>query len=89
MACGLPLLINTSNNAIVHLNPERRMVIDGENGLVYDYKDSGDFSEAFYRLYVNRTLRRKLSEGALRASKGFSLSSSMSQYNEIARSLLK
>lgn len=89
MACGVPLLVNTSNNAIVSLRPERRMVVDGKNGLVYDYRDAGDFAEKFYRLYINRTLRGRLSDGALRASKEFSLSRSMLQYNEIAQSLLK
>ena len=89
MACGIPLLVNTSNNAVVHLRPEKRMVEDGKNGMVYDYRDAGDFAEKFYLMYINRTLRKRLSGGALVASKGFSLGSSMLRYNRLMLSLLK
>ncbi len=85
MACGLPLLINNSNNALLSLKPEQRMVSDGKNGLVYEFMDAGDFADKFCKFYCDKKLREKLAKGALEFIKGFRLDNTLTKYDSLIK----
>ncbi len=89
MACGLPILLNQRNNAIMSFNPEKRVVRSDYNGLVYDYDEIDGFVGKFHTLYADAKLRAKLSKGAVEYSKEFSLEKNIAQYRIIVDSLSK
>jgi glycosyltransferase involved in cell wall biosynthesis len=83
MACGLPVLINDRINNVVNLRPERRMVSEGYNGLVYRYGDLDDFASKFFRLYSNRKERNRMAGNAYSFIKEFSYDKVIGRYKEI------
>ncbi len=87
MACGLPVLLNTNNNAALSYSPMQSMVKDGHNGLVYIYGDLDDFAEKFYTLYSRKALARKLGENAHVFVKKFSFENTMKEYEKIIDSM--
>lgn len=89
MACGLPLLINTSNNALMKSSPKEYLGKDGYNALVYKYEDLEDFEMKFYALYSDKNLRDELSLNALTYMREFSLDKNQTKYKEIIDAMLK
>ncbi len=82
-ACGLPLLINERNNTLLQLKPQRSLVMDGYNGLIYKHGSLADFSRKFYTLISDPTLRRKLAERALASSKRFGMVKNLDEYRKL------
>ncbi len=83
MACGLPVLLNTKNNAILNYSPVENVVRDGYNGVVYAYNDLEDFAEKFYALCHRPALARKLGEHAHSYIKKFSFEHTLKEYESI------
>ena len=89
MACGLPMLINDRNNTMIKKRPERWLVQDNYNGLVFDYADMDSFAGCFYSLYTNSRLRGHLSRNAYRFSKKFSKRENLESYGKIVDHLVR
>jgi glycosyltransferase involved in cell wall biosynthesis len=88
MACGLPLLVNDRNNAMLFSKNGTHVVSDGKNGLVYHYGDVGDFIRRFDSLYRNGKLRAKMSNEAHKFSKRFTLKAVNAEYKSMVRGLI-
>ncbi|MGC8537865.1 MAG: glycosyltransferase family 4 protein [Candidatus Micrarchaeia archaeon] len=83
MACGIPVLLNNRNNAVISEDKKESMVKDGENGIVYKYGDADDFAKKFYAMYSNAsTLERMGRRAAEFARRSFSLDKQNSRYAE-------
>ncbi|MCL5122752.1 MAG: glycosyltransferase family 4 protein [Candidatus Marsarchaeota archaeon] len=89
MACGIPVLLNDRNNAVVSGNMKERMVKDGKNGMVYRYDDAGDFANKFYAMYSNTGALERMGRRAEEfAKRNFSLDKQNRMYaEEIKRAL--
>lgn len=87
MACGLPLLINENINTVIKENPKERLVKDGFNGSVYKYGDTDDFSDRFYKLYMNRNLQKRLAGNTKKFISQFSFDKVIKSYEKIIDNL--
>ncbi len=83
MACGLPLLINDNINTAIKADPLTRIVKDGSNGLVYGYGDMEGFANAFYKLYSDKSLQKKLSSNAMVFMKQFRFGKVVRSYEKL------
>lgn len=89
MACGIPVLLNDRNNAVISEDRKERMVKDGENGIVYRYDDAADFAKKFYAMYSDDGALERMGRRAEEfAKRNFSLDRQNSRYaEEIKRAL--
>ncbi|EQD63102.1 glycosyl transferase group 1, partial [mine drainage metagenome] len=83
MACGIPVLLNERNNAVISADGKERMVRDGENGSIYRYGDMEDFAQKFYAMYSDANATGRMGINALSfANKNFSLARQNEGYAE-------
>ena len=89
MACGIPVLLNNRNNAVISEDRKERMVKDGENGVVYRYGDVADFAKKFYAMYSDTAVLEHMGMRAEDfAKRNFSLDKQNGRYaEEIKRAL--
>ncbi len=83
MACGLPVMINTSNNSLVTMDPDEKLISDGDNGVVYRHCNVDDFANRFYRLYTDKEFRDALASNAYSYVKKFNFDNVMKKYRRI------
>lgn len=83
MSCGLPVLLNSKNNVIISENPRKHIVTDSYDGLIYDYGDTTDFTDKFYKLYMDSSLRNRLAKNAYNSSKEFSLKNVIGSFRKL------
>ena len=82
MATGLPLIVSNCRG-------NRDLVIDGENGFIFEIDDIDRIKDALIKLYNDKGLRNRFGENSLLMINQYSLDNIMQRMDEIYLSILE
>ena len=76
MMCGLPIVATVDRG-------HKEIVINEENGFLFEQNDSNEFIDAVCKLYTDKNLYKKCSINAIETAKKFELSNALSEMIKI------